>query len=290
MRSSLAVLLTAITALTAAQVPDVKIKVELRPTYRSVRGEDSSLRWYDWTGKHSVAEIELSLEPGYRVYLAERFQKIPGDVDNEQLDQYYIEDPGLWRVGKQVIPFGLNRVLNEKAVGARGDTSFLLGTQEISGAFYDNGDGRLSGASLKIGDRLGASVQIGRNIAAQGSALTLLRKPEDAPGRGRGYRAAIGAHARRSWGKYSLESEAVFLRNGHSPLDQDADISDLMVTMRADSRRSISLGWTRDWRDSENFLRATGRFVLHRNVALEPMIRLRNGRIYDAAVTTVVKF
>lgn len=286
----LAFLVLAVATLGPAQVPDVKIKVEFRPMYRSVRGEDSSLRWYDWTGRHSVAEIELSLEPGYKVYFSERFQKIPGDVDNEQLDQYYIEDPGLWRVGKQAIPFGLNRILNEKARGARGDTSFLLGSQEISGAVFDNGSDRLQGAALRIGSRIGASIEIGNNIAAQGSALTLLRKPEDAPGAGRGYRLAAGSHIRRTWGQYSMEAEAVFLRNGHTNLDQDADISDLMFTLRPDNRRAVSIGWTRNWRDSENFLRATGRFVLHRNIALEPMIRFRNGRIFDAAITTVVKF
>lgn len=290
MKSSAFLLLLALGTLAQAQIPDVKIKVEFRPTYISTRGADSSLRWYDWTGRHSVAEIELGLEPGYRAYFAERFQKIPGDVDNEQLDQYYVEDPGLWRVGKQAIPFGLNRILNEKARGVRGDTSFLLGSQEISGAFFDNGQKRLRGAVIRVGNRIGASLEVGNNIAAQGSALTLLRKPEDAPGSGRGYRLAIGTHFRRSWGKYSLEAEGVALRNGHTALDESADISDLFFTFRADNRRSVSLGWTRDWRDTDNFLRATGRFVMHRNVALEPMVRIRNGRLFDAAITTVVKF
>lgn len=273
-----------------AQVPDVKIKAEFRAMYRSVRGEDSSLRWYDWTGRPSVVEIELALEPGYRAYVAERFQKIAGDPDDEQLDQYYIEDPGLWRIGKQAIPFGLGRILNEKARGARGDTSFLLGSQEIAGAVFDNGQDRLRGASVRIGNRIGASIEVGNNIAAQGSALSVLRKPEDSPGLGRGYRLAIGAHFRRSWGLYSLEAEGVALRNGHTALDKTRDISDIQFTLRADNRRSVSVAWTRDWRDTANFLRATGRFVLHRNVAIEPMVRLRNGRIFDAAITSVIKF
>lgn len=273
-----------------AQVPDVKIKAEFRAMYRSVRGEDSSLRWYDWTGRHSIVEIELGLEPGYRAYVAERFQRIAGDPDGEQLDQYYIEDPGLWRVGKQQIPFGIGRLLNEKARGARGDTSFLLGSQEITGSVFDNGQDRLRGASLRIGNRIGASLEVGSNIAAQASALSMLRKPEDSPGLGRGYRLAVGAHFRRSWGLYSVEAEGVALRNGHTALDTPKDVSDIQFTLRADNRRSVSLGWTRDWRDTANFLRATGRFVLHRNVAIEPMLRLRNGRVFDAAITSVVKF
>lgn len=258
--------------------------------YRSVRGEDSSLRWYDWTGRHSVVEIELALEPGYRAFVSERFQKIRGDADDEQLDQYYIEDPGLWRVGKQAIPFGLNRVLNEKGRGARGDTSFLIGYQEITGAVFDNGRDRLRGASLRVGNRIGASLEIGENIAAQGSALTVLRKPEDAPGLGRGYRLAIGTHFRRAWGLYSVEFEGVALRNGQTALDEAMDVTDLQFTLRADSRRSLSFAWSRNWRDTANFLRATGRFVIHRNIALEPMVRLRNGRVFDAAITSVIKF
>ena len=287
---SVLLLMLSLPVLALAQIPDVKIKVEFRPTYRSATGEDSSLRWYDWTGRHSLAEIELRLEPGYRAYFAERFQKIPGDPDNEQLDQYFVEDPGLWRVGKQQIPFGLNRVLNEKGLGARGDTSFLIGSQEISGAVFDNGTNKLRGASLRIGDRIGASIEVGDHIAAQASALSVLRRVEDAPGLGRGYRLAIGAHFRRTWGLYSVEAEGVALRNGHTALDPSADVSDVQFTLRADNRRSLSLGWTRDWRQSANFVRATGRFVMHRNVALEPMVRLRNGRVFDAAITTVVKF
>ena len=102
-----------------AQIPDVTIKVDAGLTYRSVRNGETTLRWYDGFGKHSTVGLLFWLEPGWRVYVSERLQRIEGDGDNEQLDEYYVEDPGIWRLGKQYLPFGRGLLLRESARAAR---------------------------------------------------------------------------------------------------------------------------------------------------------------------------
>ncbi|MEQ1822183.1 MAG: hypothetical protein ABL949_06725 [Fimbriimonadaceae bacterium] len=273
-----------------AQVPDVKIKLDLRIMNRSVRGEDSATKFYDWQGKHSLAMLEFRLEPGYRVFISERFQKILGDADDEQLDEYFVEDPGLWRVGKQTAPFGLGRLYGDKVRGARGDTNILIGTMPIAGIVFDNGSKLARGVIVRFGERIGFSAAIGNNLAAQASSQTPIRKPEDGPGQGRGHQVAFGAHLKKSWAGALLEVEGLALRRGQTPLDQDADITDLLLTLRSDPQRTVGLGWSRDWRTSGNFVRFVGHFQVHKNGAIEPMIRLRNGAVSDASVTLNIKF
>lgn len=290
MRKLAVILALATVGATYAQIPDVKIKLDLRITYRSVRGEDSATKFYDWQGKHSLAMLEFRLEPGYRAFVAERFQKIVGDADNEQLDEYYIEDPGLWRVGKQVVPFGLGRLMSDKVRGARGDTNILIGSLPFAGALFDNGANRARGAVLRVGTRVGVSAAIGNNLGAQGSSLTPIRQPEDGPGPGRGHQFALGAHFKKSWPNGTIEIEGLALRRGETAGDPDADVTDILLTLKSDPGKTLGLGWARDWRTSSNFMRLVGRFQVHKNGALEPMVRLRNGAIYDAAVTMNVKF
>lgn len=276
-------------ALSVAQTPDVRIRTDLRLHYRSQTGGDSSLRWYDPLGRHSLVSIEFGLEPGFRAFISERLQKIPGNADNEQLDEYYVEDPGLWRVGKQFLPFGKQKILREAAKGARGDTNLVFEDLPVSIAICDNGSGRARGVIGRVGGRIGFSAAVGNNFAAQSTSLVQVRHPEDGNGFGRGYRLAVGADFSKRIGSVAIEAEIVGLRNGQTSADFDTEISDLSATYARSKDWSFSLGWAREWRRSDDFFRAEGRVQILRNLYLEPLVRFKGSELFDAGISVRVK-
>jgi len=69
--------------------------------------------------RSTTLALLFSLEPGFDVTFSERFQKIEGDADDEQLDEYFIEDKGYWRFGKQYLPFGRNIVFRDSVYAGR---------------------------------------------------------------------------------------------------------------------------------------------------------------------------
>lgn len=248
------------------------------------------MRWYDQLGRHSLVSIEFGLEPGFRGFVSERLQKIPDNADNEQLDEYYVEDPGLWRVGKQYMPFGKQRILNEAARGARGDTNLVLESIPVVIAVCDNGSGRTRGFFARAGGRLGISGAYGNHIGAQSTSLVGVRSPEDAKGFGRGYKAALGIDYSRKFGNLTVELEAVALRSGMTPLDLDRELSELAFGYTAGKKVWLGLAWSRDWRESIGVIRAEGRIEPYRNFFLEPMVRMKNSEIFDVGISVRAKF
>jgi hypothetical protein len=273
------------TAGAAAQQPDVFIRVDARLHLNSARGQDTQLRWFDNLGRHSTVALSLSLEPGFRGFISQKIQQIPNDGDGEQLDEYYIEDPGSWRVGKQYLPFGRQTILRESARAARGDTNLILESLPITGAIFDNGRGRPQGVMARLGGSVGVSVAYGQHLGIQSTSLALVRRPEDAPGEGRGYRQALGADFGRRFGRYTISGEFVAFRGGHTDLDRDMEVSDLALLIQPSRQQSLTFGWSRNWLTGENFLRAQGRIGLTESVWLEPIVRLRNGSFYDTGVS-----
>ncbi|HZH99329.1 MAG TPA: hypothetical protein VEX38_10190 [Fimbriimonadaceae bacterium] len=272
-----------------AQTPDVFVRVDTYLTYRSIKNGDTTLRSYDWLGRHSVVGLELALEPGFRGWVSQRLQRIPNDADPEQLDEYYIEDPGLWKLGKQYLPFGQQRMIRENGRAARADTNLLLEKLPISAAVVDNGSGRSRGVIGRLGGSLGLSFAAGKNFAAQGTSLNLVRSPEDAPGVGRGYGVLLGLDGRRRLGKFEISMEAVALRNGETGLDVDMEVSDLALVLRPWREGTVTVGWSRDWNQRLDFYRAQARMMLMPDVHLEPFIRFRQGVMYDLGLTLRVK-
>lgn len=272
-----------------AQTPDVRIRTDVRMNYRSLRGEDSALRWYDTLGRPSLIEVEFELEPGFKAHVSERFQKIRGDADSEQLYEYYVEDPGLWKIGKQLLPFGRNALIRDTGRGARADTNLVLDRLPLAVAVGDNGPGRLRGVYVRVGSRFGISGALGSGIASHSGSLTLVRRPEDGPGHGRGYRLALGVDYAQLVGDTSIRAEALGLRNGHTVADGDTEITDLSFTYGARPTWSATFGWSREWRASYNMFRAEGRLEVYRNVYLEPIVRFRDGALYDAGISVRVR-
>jgi hypothetical protein len=282
-------LLAATAAGALAQSPDVAVKLDLAPTYRSSKGADTLFRWYDTLGHYSTAGLLLRLEPGYRAYVSERLQRVNNDADPEQLDEYYVEDPGIWRLGKQYLPFGRQGLLRESVRAARGDTRLLVESVPIAVALCDNGARQARGIVGRIGSVVGVSFAYGNDFGAQASSLTLVRRPEDSPGQGRGYRTALGLDFARHFKIYTIQAEAVFLRRGQTPLDPNTEVSDLAITLQPSRHEAITIGWSREWGQDQNFLRAQGRFLLTRSTWLEPIVRVRDGVFYDLGITLRVR-
>ena len=213
MRVPVVAVALALTSLCVAQVPDVQIKLDLSLAYRIDSLGQGRVRWYDYAGRYSTVGLRFTLEPGFKAVVTERLGKIPGNSDAEQLDEYFIEDPGLWRLGKQYIPFGRGLV-RESVIAARGETNLFLEGIPVVAALCDGGTGRPRGVSGRIGGRVGLSVLVGEYFGASSTSFSPFHVPETSPGSRRGYGFAIGCDGSKRLGSWTIAGEAVALRRG----------------------------------------------------------------------------
>jgi hypothetical protein len=276
--------------LAAAQNPDVIVRLDTRLSYRTQEIGPTFLRTYDLLGRHSTVSIAFMLEPGFRVRVGQRFQRIPNDPDESLLDEAYVEDEGLWRVGKQYLPFG-GWMLRESAVAARADTSLVLEGLPISLAYADAGSGRLSGFVGRIGPaRYGLSAAVGKHFGASGTALTLTRRPEDSLGRKRGYRQAFGLDGNQIVGTTYVRGEVLVLRQGHQSGDRDDSIFDLSLEWPNGTGERYLIGATHSTALRRYVYRIGATIEVANNVSFEPMVRARNDRFQDLSLTMRVRF
>jgi hypothetical protein len=273
-----------------AQTPDLRHSIDLSLSLRGGGGEPSAIRAYNMWGRHSTVSLIIFLEPGFRAFVSQPIQRIPNDPDRQPLLEYYVEDPGLWRVGKQFLPFGGGQMLRESVMAARGDTTYLLGGTPISVALCDGGPSRQRGVVGRIGGRLGGSVAIGSNFGIAGTALTTYRRPEESPGAGRGWGLAVGVDLVERAGPLTYRFEAIGLRNGASTLDEDLTLVDLSATYQRVPSQAITVGWTRGFPDGADVFRATGSFRLSNNLWLEPGVKVRDQRRVDVGIEVRLRF
>jgi hypothetical protein len=272
-----------------AQAPDVTIKLDARLNYRSAENDATTQRLYDSLGEFSIVSIAFKLEPGFRVFASQKLQRFDGGRDPEFLDEYYIEDEGIWRVGKQHLPFGSGRLVRESALAARGDTNLILEGLPIAAAYVQGGSGRQKGAVGRIGGRLGVSLFYGDHFGIDGASVALIRKPEDALGNGRGYRNAFGVDYSKGIGDFNLAVEAVAYRSPNTDLDKPFDILDFRALYTPSKYHNYFVGWTRRTNPTADMWRIGASVFLTRNIYLEPLVRYRNGEIFDFNVAIRVK-
>ncbi len=272
------------------QVPDVRIKLDATVSYSSVAHGVNSFRLYNPLGRLSTAGLVFFLEPGLRAYISEKLDRPSADADKSLLDEYYIEDEGIWRLGKQYLPFGSGQILRESVQAARGDTNLIVEGLPVSVAYCDSGRGLQRGIVGRIGSWLGASFAIGRHFGINSTALDLVRRPEDAPGEGRGYGQAFGADITRHSGIFTTRGEFVMLREGATNLDPDMRIYDVSLTSDPSRYQSVTAGWTLRAPDRAEFLRVMGSFFVYTGVRVEPMVRYRDGKFYDLTLSVRLKF
>jgi hypothetical protein len=281
------ILVFSLFAAARAQTPDVVIRVDVNPHSKIDRDGVSAFRWYDSLGKHSTVGLSMILETGYTLFVTERIQRMPSD--DEQLDEYYLEDEGSWRVGKQYLPFGRGMLLRESVQAIRGETNILLEGVPIVAAIYDGGPGRQRGGMARIGTWIGVSFAFGDHFGISGSSLAVVRDPDDAPGRGRGYQQALGLDFFKRIGLWRMNAEGVVLRGGETSVDEDKEVSDVAFTYQPNTRDSVTLGWSRDWSHKAEVLRVQGHLLINRGVWLEPIVRFRGGGFFDAGLSLRAK-
>jgi hypothetical protein len=284
----LAIALTALAGTsTLAQTPDVVVRMDINPHYRITGDGVSTFRWYDSLGQHSTVGLSMILEPGFRLFVTEKLQRMP--TDNDQLDEYYIEDEGNWRVGKQYLPFGRGTLLHESTVAARVDTTLLIEGLPISLAAVDAGPRRQKGIVGRIGTRIGVSFAIGRHFGIDGTSLGLVRDPEEAPGEGRGYKNVVGLDVFKRIGVWRLQSEWLAFWGGETAADPDFEVSDVSFSYSNGLASTITLGWSRNWRSNADIFRAQAKILMIRGFWLEPLLRFRGSTFRDFGVSVRAK-
>jgi hypothetical protein len=286
-RGATALALAAVGCAASAQVPDVSFFAELLPTATFRQDARPRLTWYDLDGRPSLVGLRLVLESGNRVYVAQRLQRIEGSGDPDTVDEYYIESRGSWRVGKQALPFGRRLLLRENALAARLDTELVLDELPVAVAYCDAGAGRNRGIVGRVGRALGASFAVGNHFGIQQTSFTTLRRPESAPGRGRGHRLALGADIGLPFGSTFVVAEFVALRDGETAADTDQDVSLLRVDIGGDGK--LQAGWARNWSDAGDVYILAMRIPMRDKLVLEPQVRLGRGGLGAFSATLRVR-
>jgi len=264
------------------QIPDIKVHFDATFSYVVRPNATPFVNFFDIMGRPSILALSFYTEQGFRVYVAEKLQHIPGDQSNDLFDEYYVEDEKIWRVGKQYLPFGSGRMLHESALAVRGDTNLIVEGLPVSFALCEAGQGLDSGVVGRLGSMIGLSVAYGQNFGTAGTSLTEVRRPEDAPGPGHGWKEAFGMDAsRRIFDHWTVRAEGISFREGETTADKDTAVFDFSVSLDPKKGQSYTLAWSQIVPDRHDFWRLGGAFALSKNVSFEPMIRFRDGDLYD---------
>lgn len=271
-----------------AQIPDVQFKADFGPTYRSEAKGGSAIRWYDPFGHHSVIALQFALEPGFRAYVAQKIQRIANDGDNSQVDESYVEDTGVWRAGKQYLPFGNQVILRESVTAIRSDTELFLRVLPMSVAACDGGSRRQRGFIGRIGTDVGFSFAFGRHFGISGTSLTQIRLPEESPGVGTGFRQVLGMDFKRQQGKILFLGDFALFSSAEQDIE-DLQALDLSATYQPAVGRSLTFGYSTGSVPGIQSFRVQGSFLLGDNIWLEPWVRTRDGSVHDAGVTARVR-
>lgn len=268
-----------------AQIPDIKFHLDATFNYRLTPDGIPLAKFYDVLGRPSTLGLSFYTEQGFRVFVTQKLQHLPGELATDLFDEYFIEDEKIWKVGKQYLPFGSGKILRDSALAARGDTNLILEGLPISVAICDSGKGLDNGVVGRMGSAFGLSLALGENFGTSGTALTSVRRPEDAPGPGHGWKEAVGLDgSHRLNSRWSVRAEGVFLRRGETALDRDTDIFEMGVSYDPKRGESTSLTFSRLQQDQSSFLRLAGSYALSKNISFEPMVRYRNSSLFDISV------
>jgi hypothetical protein len=272
------------------QFPDVKIKGDFSLGLTSSKDFSLGAKSYTPLGRYSTFSLLTTLPIGLKVFLSERSEAITNDVDQESFDEYYIEDAGLWRAGKQVIPFGGGGFFRQSVLAARVDSKLLLEGLPISVAFVDGGKGRQYGLAGRIGGRgLGISFCVGRHWGINSTALALSQSIQTPEGAGNGWRQAFGMDLTRRTGKTNYRTEFLLLRDGEGS-STERDIGDFQIGYDLGHRHSATFGVTKVFDDPNFLFRFGGVYNAAKGIQVEGLYRTKNGDFRDFSVFLRFRF
>jgi len=283
--------LGAITCQCPAQLTDTRFKADISLTYVNATQSSPEANFYTPLGRYSTFGLRSEFTAGFSGFISQRLQRIPGDADLELFDEYYVEDEGFWRLGKQYVPFGGGTLIRESVRAARGDNNLILEGIPVAIAIVDSGTDRQSGIIGRIGGKsAGFSFAVGRHFGINASSLATIRKVEDSPGPGRGWRRAFGFDVNRKFKKLVLKIDAVVLSGGETENDLDLQVGDFFASYDVYKRVQISAGVSLIRGQSDTFTRAAIAYTAYKGVTVESMIRHNNRQFVDFSVTLRTRF
>lgn len=290
MRKTSLVILGMIAAGAQGQAPDVRIKGDVSLGMTSSKEFSLGAKSYTPLGRHSTVSLQARLPIGLRVILAERVQTIKNDPDDDPFDEYYIEDPGSWRVGKQYVPFGGGGFFRQSVQSARLDSNLLLGGMPLSVAIADGGMGRQYGIVGRLGGRgLGFSFALGRHWGINSSAMALTQSLQQPEGIGNGWKQAFGVDINRRSGKFVYRTEAIILRQPEgSSIDKEA--GDFQVNYDLGHRHSALVGVSKVFGENPTYTRLGCTYTAAKGVQIEGMYRLSDRNFRDFSVFLRFRF
>lgn len=281
--------LAAVTGAALAQLPDVSVFADLRPTLTLRRDEVPFVRWLDPEGRVSIVGLSLGLENGAKVKVTQRMQRVPGDTD--QLDEAWISINEEWTLGKQYLPFGLRALYRESVPAISFNTQLVFDAIPAEASLFDAGEARPRGFSLRIGrPAFGVSIASGDHLAVQGTSLLPFRTPGEAESKGGGWTLAFGADGQITIGSARLEGEVLVLRGPQFPTTDSQAYTTIKAFFRASPLPyTLEAMYSHDWRQDEGILGAATTIPLDAKASLRPLIRFDRSGLREAAVTFRLK-
>jgi hypothetical protein len=273
----------------SAQIPDVRFHLDLYGTYNDLANNAGTLHLYDQLGDASTIEISAYIDTDLRAYVSERLEQFSRDPSKDPLEQYFVEDRDLWRVGKQYLPFGSGDLVRENVLAVKGETKLLFENTKLEIAACYGGTGEQRGVIGRLGSQIGASVAIGDSFGISPTSFDLVRSPSASPGIGQGWKDMFGLDASRKIGQFVTSGEIVWLVNGETQLDSNQNIWDVKEVYQVDRNHSILVGFSHGSDNDVNFLRFSTHIPWTKQATFEPLLRFNNGRFYDLGLTLHVR-
>lgn len=270
----------------SAQVPDIVIAVDLRPTILFGDGRTSQLRWFDANAFPSTVGFKGRMADGKRFAVTQRLARHIGDGDPDQVDEFYLESPGDWKIGKQVLPFGQHSLYRETAPALRLHTNLVFEDAPLDFAITDAGTGRPRGIVGRIGRNTGLNFAIGENFGVQDTAFAILRQDISGVGKNRGYQNIYGLDTIVFKYPMTIEAEFIVAQHGHTVLDEDLRISDIRASYQLKNGKDrVSAAWAREWINNIDSFRLEGEFVIVNQVLLMPHFRFGSRGLWQFGTT-----
>jgi hypothetical protein len=270
------------------QLPDIRLRVDATLAFDTRQGMPTTIELYDPLGRFSIVSLTALFDSGIRAYFSEELERVPRDPSSDPFQEYYVEDPDIWRAGKQFVPFGSGNLIRENVVAARGDFALWEGV-DVAAAAFDGGTGAQQGVTARFGGEFGLTVMAGHHFGISPTSLDIIRNPAATPGIGHGWKEALDLDGVKRRGKFTTRAEFLLLSGGETPTDTDLYLFDVSSTMQMDLHHSLTLGYSRDFGGAEDYYRLTGDFRLDKNFSLIPLLRLRDGRFADASLALRVR-
>lgn len=272
-----------------SQAPAVSFSADVTPQVRFDGEGKTRFRLYDDRGELSRVRMNLTFDNGLQVRYFQKLARVDNDPDDSGTEEFYLEDPNRWSVGKRYVPFGSNRLLREPAIGASAKIFLPIADLPLQIAAFDNGPGEQRGVAGRVGENPGVSFFVGEHFGIASASLTQLRFPEEAPGEGKGYRRALGADFTLASGGWQAVLEYVALRQPHNATDSPLDVGTLLITYQFPYGPLVLMDVAVASVEPRTSIRWSAQIPVEKNLFLVPSLRLMSADGWRAALSMRIR-